>query len=136
MNDTLSIKPILPAQIGDTELGTALDYSRANSADANMFARVNTELGLLNPTSILIGHYPKSKKQASQRSLVVFKQRHTRVDTASGAVLATLDPSIKLTCDIPEGVTQAELDALAWKMVGALTQNGGAFFHQICEMQH
>lgn len=135
MNDTLSIKPILPAQIGSTQLGSASDFARSTTSDANMFARVNTALGLLNPTTLLIGHYPKSKKQAMQRSLVVLKQRFSRVDSSSGAVVASQDPSIKLTSDIPEGVSQAELDAMLVQLVGFLTENGLQHWHELCEMQ-
>jgi len=135
MNDTLSIKSILPAQIGASQLGDSRDFSRAVTSDTTMFARVNTALGLLNPTSLLIGHYPKSKKQAVQRSILLLKQRFSRVDSGSGAVLAQLDPMIKLTCDIPEGVTQAELDGMLLTMAGLLLENNLDRWHQLCEQQ-
>lgn len=135
MNDTLSIKPILPAQVGETQLGTARDFSRSASTDSAMFARVNTANGLLNPTTLLIGHYPKSKKQAMQRSIAVLKQRFNRVDSVSGAILATLDPSVKFTFDIPEGVTQAELDDMVLHLCGWLIAGNMTGAHQLYEMQ-
>lgn len=134
MNDTLSIKPILPAQIGSTQLGTAIDFSRNVTNNPGVYSRVNTAKGLLNPTSLLIGHYPKSKKQPIQRSYIAVTQRLTRVD-ANGAVLATLDPSVKVIVDLPEGVTSAEIQE-AWNLLaGTLCAGSNAVFGQLCEMQ-
>lgn len=135
MNDTLSIKPILPAQVGDTQLGTAREFARAQSTDTTMTARVNTSKGLQNPAVLSIGHYPKSKKQAMQRSIIQLKQRLSRVDSGSGAVVAVLEPSIRISIDIPEGVTQEELDEVMNLASGCLTASSNEVFHQLCAMQ-
>ena len=135
MQDTLSIKPVLPAQIGATQLGLALEFSRCASSNAGVMSRVNTAQGLLSPTYLDIGQYPKSKKQAVQRSTYALRQRLSRVDATSGAVLATFDPIVKLTIDIPEGVTQAEMDAMLCTSLGSLLANNLEVFHQVCELQ-
>lgn len=135
MNDTLYIKPVLPAQVGETQLGTAREFARAQSTDTTMTARVNTSKGLQNPATLSIGHYPKSKKQAVQRSVFQLKQRLSRVDSGSGAVVTVLEPSIRISADIPEGVTQEEMDEVLNLAIGALVASSSEAWHQLCAMQ-
>ena len=135
MNDTLSVKPILPAQIGVSQLdATARDFSRAAAVDKTSHVRVNTALGSLNPTFIRISHQMPTNKSTLQRSLLEVRQQLSRVD-ALGNVLSVVTPSFKIVFEIPSGVTEAEAAAVQNLCIGALMANTGALGTQIREGQ-
>lgn len=135
MNDTLSVKAILPAQIGASQLAsTALDFSRAASTDKTSHVRVNTALGSLNPTFIRISHQMPTSKSNIQRSLLSVEQILSRVD-AGGNVTAVLRPTCKLVQEIPQGVTEAEASALQNILTGAVCASSGALGTQVREGQ-
>lgn len=135
MNDTLSVKAILPAQIGASQLeATARDFSRAASADKTSHIRVNTALGSLNPTYIRISHQPSTTKSPTQRTLFSVEQQLSRVD-AGGSVLTVLRPTFKVVMEIPQGVTEAEAAALQNTACGAILASSGALGTQLREGQ-
>lgn len=135
MNDTLSVKPVLPAQIGASQLdATARDFSRSSAIDKTSHVRVNTALGSLNPTYIRISHQMPTAKSFIQRSLFSVEQQLSRVD-AQGNVLSVVRPTFKVVMEIPSGVTETEAAALQNLAVGALCASSGSLGTQLREGQ-
>lgn len=125
MNDTVNIKPLLPAQIGSTQLdATARAFARITSEDSS-WQRSNSVLGSLSPTTLRIAHQPRTTKSPIQRTLCACDQVLTRLDALSNPI-GTNKFKVALQADIPEGVSLAEFRAAAMILFGFLLENNGA----------
>lgn len=124
MNDSLSIQPIVLANVTGTVLTTARVFERIADANPNNHMRANSTLGSLSPTTLRISHSLRGGKNTVQKSLVQLNQTLTRVDALSNPI-GEVGIVIKLTAEIPAGVTEAEFLAAAAVLIGGLTSTGG-----------
>lgn len=133
MNDTLNLKPIVPVNVTGSVLGAALAFARAVVAKAGS-GRINTALGLASPTTLRIAHTPR-KGNVDQRSVAEIVQIYARTDSESGAVVAQPQVQWALSCIIPQGVTQAEVLAPLYQLIGGLLENDAQLAKEFIEAQ-
>lgn len=135
MNDTISVKPLLSAQIGNTQLDSvARSFARVVSEDTS-HQRSNSNLGSLSPTVLRIAHQPRTVKSPIQRSLIAVDQTLTRLDATSNPI-SSVKFKVALQCDIPDGVTLAEFRAAAMVLFGSLLETDAALLTAVYNREY
>lgn len=130
MNDTLAIKPLLPAQIGASQLdSTAKSFPRVASSGKD-HRRQNNYISSVSPTILSVAHQPRTAKSSTQRSFCYIEQSLARLDAQSN-VISTDAFKVGLQCVIPSGVTLAEFRAAAMILFGALLEGNSAMLDQL-----
>lgn len=125
MNDTLSIKKLLTAQIGTAQLdSTPLSFPRVMSSDSQA-RRQNLSIDSLSPTILRVSHVARSSKSNVQRSIVAIDQKLTRKDALSNPVGDT-NFKVAFQCDIPSDITLAEFRAAVATLFGFLLEADAA----------
>jgi hypothetical protein len=125
MNDSLSIKPLVAANVTGSVLGTARAFERAATFVKNRYSRVNAFLGALNPTRIDLSHIMPRKATEKKQSLLAFHQTLTRVD-ASSNVVGTDTVEFRYTSVNTAGITEDEYVAGHLLLQGGFTENNCA----------
>jgi hypothetical protein len=134
MNDSLSIKPLVAANVTGSVLGTVRAFERATGLNKNRSSRINTALGSQSPTRIEIQHTLPANSKARQQSLMALLQTLNRVDVG-GNTISMDTAELRLTLNRAATVTDAELFSMFLTLAGGLLENNGALFLAWCQAQ-
>lgn len=134
MNDSLSIKPLVSANVTGSVLGTVRAFERATGLNKNRSSRVNATLGSQNLTRIEIQHTLPANSKARQQSLMAILQTLSRTDVG-GNTISVDTAELRLTLNRSATVTDAELFSMFLTLAGGLLESNGALFLAWCQAQ-
>jgi len=125
MQDDLSIKPVVAANISGDDLGSTLTFVRVQSTNNRDSLRQNSAIHSLSPTQLRIAHQPISIKNPVQRSLVAVDQVLTRFDAQSNPI-GQDKHKFAVQSDRTATTSLAEYRASAMLLFGQMLENNGA----------
>lgn len=122
MNDTLTLKPLVKANITGSVLGTASDFARIVVAARNEYHRRSDTTVLFtgdNTRIVRIAHQPPTGTQTKQRSVIGTLDKMRR-HGESGELLTTDECAINSQITFGPGTTLVEFERAMMLHLGVL----------------